>query len=137
MDLIGGGSGGQLLRLGLGPAQHGFDAIDEHLHAEGLGHVIVRALSEPGDDVLILGAGREHHDGDLGKGAQRGEHLEAVHVWDVDVQNDKVETLSTNQPQGIASGVCHPHLEALPRERIAQEVGQVLIVVDAQNLGHR
>ncbi len=74
----------------------------------------------------------EHDHGQLRESAQGGEDLKAVQIGHVHIQDHQVKPLRSHQTQGLAAGIGGRDLEALAGEAVAQQVGQVVIVVDAQ-----
>ena len=82
------------------PAQQRPDASRELLGGEGLGEVVVGPGLETGDDVVGVGPGRHHDDGDVGGAADRPAHLEAVDARQHDVDQHHVG----RAPAGSAAG---------------------------------
>ena len=81
--------GGDLLVAGRAAAQQRLQARRDLLHRERLDDVVVGAGLEAAHAVVDLVAGREDADGHvLAAVAQAGEHLEAVEVGHVQVEQD-------------------------------------------------
>ena len=81
------------------PAQRGLDPGHQFPGTEGLGHVIVRSQGQAHHPVRLLGLGREHDDVDVfGLPPQAGEHLQAVHFRQHDVQHHDIRLVG---PEGL------------------------------------
>ena len=106
-------------------------------HAEGLGHVVVGAGIEPDDTVALAGARRQHDDGHGGRRgalAQDAAHFEAVQHRQIQVEHHQVgRQLGGGLQCGVAAGHGFDFDVAAALERVLDEVGDVLLVVDDEH----
>ena len=108
-------------RRRLGAAEDGAHPGDELVHAEGLGHVVVRPGVEAADLVGLLRARGEHQDGDERVDApQLLAHGVAVHVREHQIQDDGVGTLAPRQGDAILPLPGRDDPEALELQRVAE-----------------
>ena len=90
------------------PAEYRLDAGHHFHHGEGLCQVIIRAQIQTHDFVILSAPGGGHDDGDLfggGRGAERLQDLNAVHVGQHHVQCDELG-LFVSQSFKQAFAVC-------------------------------
>ena len=120
-------------------AQHGVDAREQLGERERLGDVVVGAEPQRGDLVELALARRQHdHRHEVVGRAQRGEHLEAVLLRQVDVEQDEREVLvarsssSASSPSRAIDGRAAGELE------VQREAGRDRVVVldDQDAAGH-
>ena len=107
---------------------------EEGTRAERLGQVIVRAEVECAHEVLLLAAGRQHHDRNARLPADRLADVEAAAAGQVDVEDGEVRRLARERAQrGGHVGTLHDD-EARLREREADQREQVVVVIDDEDL---
>ena len=115
------------------PAQGRLDAGDEHPRAERLGHVVVRAAAQAGDDVVLLALGGEHDHRQRAGGlllAHRPADLDAVAAGQHQVEHHGVEPLAAEQLQGLLAGVGAGDVEAGADQVVADQLLDVGVVLD-------
>ena len=114
-------------------AQGRLDAGDEHPRAERLGHVVVRAAAQAGDDVVLLALGGEHDHRQRAGGlllAHRPADLDAVAAGQHQVEHHGVEPLAAEQLQGLLAGVGAGDVEAGADQVVADQLLDVGVVLD-------
>ena len=132
---LGGGGGGALPG---GAAEEGFEADEEEFEVEGLGEVVVCAGVESFEDVLRVGAGGEHEDGEvevvLAEGADDGE---AVGSGEHDVKEDGAEGLVGVEEEGEGFGAVGEveGAVAFGLEVEKEALGEVFFVFDEEDEG--
>ena len=128
-------------RLGpsLRAAEQGPDARHQLARAERLGDVVVGPQLEADDAVRLLGAGREHDDGQragLGGAAQRAADLEAVDAGQHEIEDHQVRHARPDRLErlaAVAEGVGHV---PRPRQVALEQFGDVSVVFDNQDVAH-
>ncbi|MNN43786.1 hypothetical protein D3C81_1580410 [compost metagenome] len=121
-------------------AQVGADAGQKDGEAEGLGDVVVGPRVETENGVGIRGLGRQHDDrGRDPRLADQAAGLAAVHVGQVDVQQDQVGANLARLPHPVGGGGCLDGTKLLVQgQLLGQRLAQVVVVVDDQDgLGRR
>ena len=117
-----------------GAAHQGAQPGDDLLEAERLGDVVVAAGRETGDAVLDGVAGGEEEDRDpLVVLAHPAQHLHPVHVGEHHVERDGVGLELAGGADGGHSRGGRLDLPALVPQRHAQELGEVVLVVDDEH----
>src|SRR6476620_9651293 len=107
---------------------------DDLLEAERLGDVVVAARGQPGDAVLDGVARREEEDRDaLVVLAHPAEHLHTVHVRKHHVECHRVGLELTSRTDRGHAAAGRPDLPALVAQRHAQQLGEVVLVVDDEH----
>ena len=118
-------------------AQQRPDAGLELGDLEGLDHVVVGPQVQASDAFLGRAAGgQDHHRGRVAAGAHAAQHLQPVHLWQVQVQDHQVEPFRRDQRLG--RGAVIDVIDGMPRtgQKLHQPVGQRRVVLDQQN-AHR
>ena len=123
-------------------AQHGLDPGREHARAEGLGHVVVGAELETGDDVGFAALGGQHDDRDLlglGVGLELAADLETVDARQHEVEQHEVGQLETGRAQGVFTRLDADHAVAFLGQVVLDQLEDLALVVDDEDgfLGHR
>ena len=105
--------------------------------AERLGHVVVGAGVEPGHAFALAGAGRHHDDRHRRRGRalpQDAAHLQPAQHRDIQVEQHQVGRLfGARLERRVAAGDQLDLDVAAALERVADEVGDVLLVFDDQH----
>ncbi len=100
---------------------------------ERLGHVIVGAEAEAADLAVHLGNARKNQHRRLHLGdAQLLEHVIAVHVRQVQVQQDDVVIIQLAQIEAFLTQIGGVDIEALGREHELDRLGGCRLVFDQQ-----
>ena len=123
-------------RLGLArarPTQHRGQARQQFPRVERLGQVVICADFNSHDAVHIIAPCREHHDGDLGKGAQTATHLQPIDPRQHHIKNHGVVPVAALglQPAFPVSAAIHD--VPVPPQVPAQHLDQAGIVIDQKN----
>ena len=124
-------------RSAVHPPQHRPHPVHQDLHVERLAHVVVRPAAEAREHRFIGATRSEHDDGHVQQRAQVLAQLEPIRVGQVAVEQDQVRRLGVHALQRVGPRVGHADRVAFPRERVAQQVRQVRVVVNAQDLRYR
>ena len=131
---LGGGPGrcplGAMVDPGARPAEHRVHAGPELARGERLGQEVVGARLEAQEPVDLLVARGDHHDVGVADVADPPAGLDAVDAGQAEVEGDQVgldlaDRLDRRQP-----GVHGRDLEALGRQRVLEELADVLVVLD-------
>ena len=117
------------------PAQDHTQSGDDLFQGEGLGDVVVRADSQAVDTVLhaVLG-GEEQGRGIVAGLAELVEQGEAVHAGHHDVQDEGVGAVGIRDLQRGLPVVSSLHVESLELQADLDQVGDVVLIVDDENL---
>jgi hypothetical protein len=118
-----------------GPPHRGAQPGQQLVHAERLGHVIVRARIQRGHLLALLAPRRQHDDRGGRPAAHAPDHVGAVHVRQAEVQDEHVRALAGHggQPRGAVGGRADL---VLARGQVdPQRVQDRRLVVDDQDLG--
>lgn len=119
---------------GAASAEDGLHAGQELREAEGLGHVVFCAELEAHDLVHLGAACREHdHGRRVFAGAQRAEHLEAVHLRQHHVEDDEVERAAHRLREPVLPVVREIDAVAFGGEVHLEPHGDALVVLDHQD----
>ncbi len=102
---------------GTDAAQKGSDPGRELLGGKGLGQVVVGAGFKPGDDVVGVGSGRDHHDRNIAVLAYRSTHLKAIDAGKHDVDEHNIGGGAGEQGQRVFAVVGFDDFPALILER--------------------
>jgi hypothetical protein len=122
----------------LGAAQEAAHAGDELADAEGLGHVVVGAGVDAGDDVGLGAAGGQHeHGGEVAAGAQALEEGQAVDAGEHPVEEDEVVAAGGELDLGLVAVGGELEVEALGAQELDQAVADRGLVLDDQVLSRR
>jgi hypothetical protein len=118
-----------------GPAPHERAQARQQLgERERLGQVVVGAGVEPRDPVGHRVARRKHEDGAPSTGlAQPPADLEAVDVWQHQVQDDRVVRVLATQPDRVLPPPGHVHRVPLLLEGAFEQAGHLDLVLDHQD----
>ena len=117
-----------------GAPHQGAQPGDDLLEAERLGDVVVAAGGQAGHPVLdrVLGGQEEHrHVGVVA--AHPAQHLEAVEVGEHHVERHRVGLELAGGPDRSDAGGRGADLPALVAQRHAQQLGEVVLVVDDED----
>ena len=118
-------------------AHHGVDAGDQLVAVERLGDVIVGAEAEAADLRIHLGDARQDQHRRLHLGdAQLLEHVVAVHVGQVEVEQDDVVIIQLAEVQALLAEIGRVDVEAFGREHELDRLGGGRLVLDQQH-AHR
>ena len=115
--------------------QQGPDASRQLLRGERLGEVVVGARLEPGDDVVGVVAGGDHHDRHVAVTAQRAAQLEAVDARQHDVDQHHVGQRAVEQVDRVLAAAGLVDGPALVLERQLHRRADALVVFDGQDAG--
>ncbi len=129
-------SGASLVGRSAAP-QNGADSGGQLAEAERLGHVIVGAVLETGDAIVLAGARGQHDDRDVrdvGARSQDAAHFEPAHHRQVQVQDDEIgRTFGHDSQRGVA-GADDLRLSVAPAlEHVFDQTCDVLFVFDNEN----
>ena len=115
-------SGGiDLLSLGAGASsQYSLDLFHEHLDAERLYDIIVRAKAQPLDDLLLQVMGGQEKKGNIAVWNGFPGKIKAISVGQVDIQQDQVKMLLLQEGFRLFDTVCGKGGDAALLEMIAQ-----------------
>src|SRR5262249_48941954 len=94
--------------LGTAASENRFDSKDELTRAEGLHHVVVSAQFEADHAIDFLAPGGEHHDRDIRRCVVRPQcaaYLDAVDIWQHQIENYQIGGLLLNDLQRFATAV--------------------------------
>ncbi len=118
-------------------AQRGPYPCRELLADEGLGHVVVRAGFESGDDVVAVHLGGDDDDRDVARLADAATDLEPVHAGQAEVDEDEIRFVDGERGE-TALAVCgFDDHEALVLEHEAEHLADWAFVFDDEEaLGH-
>src|SRR5699024_2857419 len=111
-------------------AQHDLDAGHELSWAEWFGHVVVGSHGQSDEGVDLLGAGGEHDDIRIGKGAQLAAHFDAVQSRKAEVYHDDVGINLPDQVDCILPVVNDRDVEALAGQIGTDEIGELTLIFD-------
>src|SRR5690348_3041533 len=109
------------------------DARQQLVAVERLGEVVVDLRLEGAHLVGGVVARAEHHDGDvrgLGVRAQVLDHLEAVHPWEHDVEDEQLRHLAQGIVDALLAGRRDHRGEPLSLKGVPQEAANARIVLD-------
>ncbi|MNL06838.1 hypothetical protein D3C87_1274870 [compost metagenome] len=122
--------------FGFPHAQQGAQGGQQHVRVHRVDQVGIGAGVQAGDDVPGLDRSRRHvnHRQQRGSrlGAQFAHDVEAAHVRQVDVEDQRVDVDAVDQHQAFAAGAGFQHLVAVAFQAPAQGVAGRDIVVDDQ-----
>jgi hypothetical protein len=117
-----------------GPAHERSEPRDDLLEAERLGHVVVAAGGEARDAVLDgVPRGEEQDRNPLVVLPHAAEHLHAVHVGQHHVEGHGVRLELSGGADGGHTGPGRLDLPALVAQRHAEQLGEVVLVVDDEH----
>ena len=111
--------------------------LQQHLHAERLGHVVVGADREADHLVGLLGLRREHQHEHVARhrvGPQPAANLQAVDHRQHQIEHDQIGRAQPGLPQAVLAVVGHGRLVAVLAQVVIQHLGQRPIVFDDENL---
>src|SRR3984893_11136487 len=105
------------LSMPLGPTHARVDARDQFVLVKGLGHVVIGAETETFTLVLDAGETGKNQDRCLDLGHPQGsEHLEARHVWKVQVQENNVVIVQLAEVDTLFAQIRRVDVEPLGSE---------------------
>jgi len=111
-------------------------ASEHDREVEGLGHVVVRAEAQGRHDVLALGLGGSHDDGELARrmfDAQSLEHLDSVDFRHHDVEQHHVEALCGDPVERLLAALrCLDRVTAANQTTREQVSIRLIVVHDKQ-----
>ena len=131
-------AGGALLHARA--AQHRAHAREQLHHAEGLGHVVVRARVQTLDLVVLRALGREQDHRQLaraGAGAQPRKDGQSVLLRQHDVQQQQVGRLPLHCLAHGRAVLKAVRVKPARRQRVEHQLADARVVLDAVNRGHR
>ena len=122
------------LRMALRAADDGVDAGDQFVAVEWLGDIIVGAEAQGADLAVHLAHARQdqHRGADLG-GAQFLEHVIAVHVGQVEVEQDDVVIIELAEIEAFFAEIGRVDVEAFGAEHQLDALGRGRLVFDQQD----
>lgn len=136
-DFLGGGCGRRRRGVTGGTSQDGAEPGEEFAGGERFRQVVVGADLEADDAIRLVAAGREHEHRHRTVLADPPEHLEAVHAWQHDVEDDGMPVCSGLKcPFEAECAIVHRrdlHGEGLKVG--GDEAAQLTVVVDHQQPG--
>ena len=115
-------------------AQDGFDAGKDLLHFKGLRDVVVGTLLEAGDLIGRLALRREHDDRCLGVLPDGAQNAPAVHHRQHDIEQHQVRLELPELVDALAAVVGDHGLIALVVEIELQKLGNIVVILDDQDL---
>jgi len=115
-------------------AKCGFAARKQLRHAERLDDVIVRAGLEQPDLLVLVCDDRQNDDRDIRPRADPLEHLGAVEVWQVQVEDDEVRRAEGRGLQAVGCVFRLDHRVALQFEAGAKEAPYLRFVLDQEHI---
>ena len=117
-------------------AQHRANPRDQFRHAEGLGHVIVRAQFQADDFIGFLDSGGQHDHRRAALFAKVAHEFEAVHLRHHDVQQHQIGLLVAGDKQRLAPVVGGDGAKAIFAEIIGDHALHTDFVIDDQDRFH-
>src|SRR5262245_24727370 len=102
--------------------------------AERLSNVVVGAEVQPPDAISFLTPGREQDDGYRAALAQLATDVESAQAWQHHVEHYQVGQRAIGQCKRLLATVRQDGPVALLAQRVADDVGDVAIVVDDQHV---
>lgn len=117
------------------PTQNGLDTHTQFTEAERLGQIIVGALAEAGDAILLGTQGGHQDDRYMALLAQALQHVQAVAAGQQDVHQNQVKVLLPGQAQAFAAVVAEGHVKAAALQVRLQMRGQGRVIFDGKNPG--
>ncbi|MNR32620.1 hypothetical protein D3C85_1502200 [compost metagenome] len=102
---------------------------------EGFGQVVVGAVAQAADALLLGAAGGEHDHRGLPLLAQAPQHGEAAGVRQHHVQQQQVRLLGQGQLQALFAPLADADGIALPPQQFAELAAQGEVVFDDENAG--
>ncbi len=122
--------------FGVAHPQQGAQGGQQHVRVHRVNQVGVGAVVQAGDDVAGLDRRRRHmnHRQQRGArfGAQLANNVEAAHVRQVHVQDQRIEGVLGNQPQALGAGARFQYAVAVVFQAPAQGIACGGVVVDDQ-----
>ena len=122
-------------RLGF-PADQGFDRFHEQAHfliGLGLDPILIDAQGIGAGAELLIANSSQNDQAKPGILAPRdGEHLQAVHLRQVQIDDEQGELFGFEQRQGPGTGIGHPHFRQawqMLAQHLPIQIQKVLIVV--------
>ena len=113
------------------------DAGDQFLAVEGLRHIVIGAEAEAAHlGVHFRIARQDQHRGEDLRDAQFLEYIVAVHVGQVQVEQDDVVIIQLAQIEAFLAQVRRVHVEPFGREHKLDRPGHRRLVLDQQH-SHR
>ena len=109
------------------------DPREQLLALERLRQVVVGAGVEAADAVLGLGASGQHQDRHVALRAQAAADLDAVEAGQAEVEHDEVRDEAGGDVERLDAVGRGAHLVALVAQRAAQDVGDLLVVLDDED----
>ena len=125
------------LRIGQGRARVAdgrSDAGEELRRAEGLDEVVVRAVVEGFNLVVLVRAGGDDDHRQVRPLAHGFEHLQPVHIRQPQIQNDQIRAVRGDHGQRLLAAADDDGVIAVGRENHGDEVADALLVLNDQNL---
>jgi hypothetical protein len=117
-------------------AQGGPQSCEQFLHAERLGHVVVRSDVERRDLVRLAIADREHDDGNLREGAEPADDLGPIEVRQSEIEEHDVRPRLGRGDEGLLARPDREDLVPVRLQARAQRATDLRLVVDHQHAGH-
>jgi len=117
------------------PAKQRSDARREFLGGERLREVVVGTGLEPGDNIVGVGARRDHHDRHVARAPQRAAELEAVDARKHDVDEDDVGGRAAERFDGILAARRFFDGPPFVFEGHLDRRTNALVVLDGKNAG--
>ena len=127
---IGGGLGRRCAQA----PQHGPDAGQQLAQIDRLGDVVVGADLQPDHAIDHLARGGQHHDADLGVGAQEARQRQPVLARHVDVQQHQIGRLLGEDPAHRSTILGRAHAEAGMAQIVHQHASDLGLVVDDDDM---
>jgi hypothetical protein len=112
-----------------GPPQHGTDAREKLVEAEGLGDVVVGARIETADTIRFVGAGGDHDDGDVTASANLTQQFEAVEARQAHVEKQQVVPPRKRFTKTEVTVVHRVQAHAVVRQHLAHHPAQAFVIV--------
>ncbi len=122
------------LRLAARPAEDRADPGQQFAWVERLGQIIVGAHFQAEHAVDVVALGGQHQDGHGAGGAQITADGQAVLAGQHQVEDDQIRCEPAHRRTHRLAVPGRLHLESLARKQIADEAGDLLVVLDDQNL---
>ena len=117
-----------------GTSRHRAHPCNELAQPERLDHVVVRTELEPDDAIDLFAPCRHHDDRCVARVSQVATQIEAVDIWEPQVQQDHVGRAGQPEAaQRAGSGGYVRDLEPFPLETPDQRAGDRIVILDQQH----
>ena len=122
-------------RLGLSAAQHGANPGHHFGRVEGLDHIVIGAQAQGQQLVHIVGQGRHHDDRNFAVIANHAQYVYAIHLGQMDVQQNKVGAQLSEVLQSFFAILCHADAQAIALQIGAEHAGNTRLILNDEHHG--